>query len=130
MRVGKTRDGLSGGGFGAGYRGAHRPDQPNKATIHILPQLWKTFPLQTLKTEQGANLQRQQTGSGPLLAVSHTQMSVQARGSRLVHNREQSEEEMKDLILFPLWGRGSNGLGGQGDLLWILGLFSLLEGTI
>lgn len=91
------------------------------------------FPL-TLKTEQGANLQRQQTGRGPrrcgLGSACCEPRSDLQTGERNQASAPQSAEqggnERPDLI--PPWAEGSYSLGGQGDLLWILGLLSLLLG--
>lgn len=39
-----------------------RRDQANKATLHVLSPVMENVSPLNLKTEQGANLQRQQTG--------------------------------------------------------------------
>lgn len=92
----------------------------------------KRSPL-TLKTDQGANRQRQQTGRGPWSCCglgsafcephSHLHTGERNQASAL-QSAEQGGNEKPDLI--PPWAEGSYGLGGQGDLLWILGILSLL----
>lgn len=81
-------------------------DQPTKLPFMLFLSNGKSFPL-TLKTEQGANLQRQQTGRGPCrcglgssCCVNHVQISTQAKGTRHLCHRVQSREEMKGLNLF------------------------------
>ena len=90
------------------------PDQTNMKTNQqryhscSFPSNGKRSP-PTLKTEQGANLQRQQTGRGPRrcgLGSAHIQISAQGRKEAGICTTVQSREEMKGPILF---------LCGQGD---------------
>lgn len=96
----------SGGGQGGGsYQTNMKTNQQSYHSCYS-SVMEKVFPL-TLKTEQGANLQRQQTGRGPCrcglgssCCVNHVQISTQAKGTRHLCHRVQSREEMKGLNLF------------------------------
>lgn len=79
--------------------------------------------LLTPKKEQGASLQRQQTGRGlrrcglrSARCEPHTDTHrVKSNQASAPESAEQGGNERPTLI--PLWAEGSYGLGGQGDLL-------------
>lgn len=116
--------------MGGGLKDLTKPTRrpTNKATIHVLSPVMENVSSPTLKTEQGANLQRQQTGRGPCRcglgsarcdtqSDFHTGERNQASASQ---RAEQGENGRPERI--PPWAGGSYGPGGQGDLVWMCSL--------